>query len=578
MLAALRCKRLPAAALVRQQNRQQQHGQGQGQRRCLAAATAMSMTPRAGSHAAPSRRPSLLREPKSARRQGDIGSLRKELYNLQNKPRQQGAKRKVIDVAKALPAAAASADCVRELADVCRLLAKAQEPQRRNTGRAWKDAALGRSLDLLRAPTEVLEPRTLASLAHTLTLLQVQFTDRDNELVDLLGQHIASSAEDALSHRDSTAVSERWDQRSVAMAMQALAKLSVRHDPALCALAGLVPQLEPSLTPRCTTSILWALATLNCTEEPYRMAADQLSRRLTANVSDGEGGWTEARTVVTAVWSLTVLDKLSAPAVRALFAVLTAAEKRGEFKASQGNIPLLCQLHQIFLAVELGHLVEPQQKQLGAPAAARRPRAGPPAMARPPRLGTRSSRARARRSTRARQRSKAHHQQVQSAVVIPDRWVERCRKAWRGTTRAVSQSSPHSSPAAEVERALALARPEAQVKSEQLLPDCGYSIDVLLPDQKVVVEHDGKVHYCRHGPWEVQTDRLGAGQRKLGRTALKQRQIESFGWRMVSVAWWEWEALRTEGKGAEVRWLARETRGGQGVGGDAEKRSSSEAR
>ena len=528
--APLRCKRPPAAVLVRQQ-RARLEGQGAGQcvpRRCgLASGAARGQ---------------------GGERRG-VGSLRSELYRLQ-KARARGPGRRVpqpradralADVALALPAAAASADSLKELTDVCRLLAQAQ-PSRRLDSQEWKGAALDRTLELLRVPTAELEPRTLASLAHTLTRLQVQFTERDTALVDLLGQHIAASAEDALAHRDTIRVSARWDQQSVATAMQALAKLSVRHDPALCALAGLVPQLEPSLTPRSTASILWALATLNCAEEPYREAVVQLSQRLTSNVSGGGEDWTEARTVITAVWSLTVLDKLSAPVVRALFAVLTAAEKRGSFKGKE-NIPLLCQLHQVFLAVELGHLVGPQQKKLGASHLAGRGRQQP------------------RRP---------------SAIKIPDRWVARSRKAWWGTNTAVPRSSPHSPGAAEVERALALARPEAQVKREQLLPDCGYSVDILLPDQKVVVEYDGLVHYCRRGPWEeVHTDGLGAEQRqrKLGRTALKQRQIEAMGWRMVSVAWWEWEALREEGNGAEVRWLARETRGGQGAGGDAEARS-----
>ena len=52
-------------------------------------------------------------------------------------------------------------------------------------------------------------------------------------------------------------------------------------------------------------------------------------------------------------------------------------------------------------------------------------------------------------------------------------------------------------------------------------------------------------------------------QRRLGRTALKHRQIEASGWRVVAVPWWEWDSL--EGGGAPVRYLARKTCGLNGA-------------
>jgi hypothetical protein len=63
-----------------------------------------------------------------------------------------------------------------------------------------------------------------------------------------------------------------------------------------------------------------------------------------------------------------------------------------------------------------------------------------------------------------------------------------------------------------------------------------------------------------------------SGTHSIGK-ALKKRCAFCFpqGWRIVSVPWWEWESLATQGRGAHVRYLARETRGGSGAGGDARR-------
>ena len=133
-----------------------------------------------------------------------------------------------------------------------------------------------------------------------------------------------------------------------------------------------------------------------------------------------------------------------------------------------------------------------------------------------------------------------------------------------------------------------MARPECKVEREQLLHDCGYSVDLLLRQERIAVEVDGKVHYCRTGPWDeddiATTSDVDAGHsggsptipatafdtsmkvrpllpRRLGRTVLKHRQIKAKGWRIVSIPWWEWESLKKQSRGAHVRYLARKVCG-----------------
>ena len=263
-----------------------------------------------------------------------------------------------------------------------------------------------------------------------------------------------------------------------------------------------------------------------------------------------------------------MLDRLSVPVLRSVFAVIAAAEKRGELQKGTVSDVVLCQLHQVMLAMELGHVA-------GSPAS------------------TCSNRGRGRSCLSALADadggddgagdSKATTM-FSGPIAAPSKLAERCRATFRRINKKVGHSSQYSPTASAVAEALEIARPECTVEREKLLHDCSYSVDLLLRQERIVVEVDGKVHYCRRGPWEeheMTSELLGAGaeaqaeargdvgsaetstsvgalaRKKLGRTALKHRQIEAKGWRMVTVPWWEWEASQKQGAGAPVRYLTR---------------------
>jgi hypothetical protein len=291
--------------------------------------------------------------------------------------------------------------------------------------------------------------------------------------------------------------------------------------------------------------------------------------------------WASLRTAVVVAWSLTVLDRLSFPVLRAVFAVIAAAEKRGELKEGKVNDTVLCQLHQVILAMELGHV----SGSLAASSVSNRGRNRR-------RLPT-SSDVNSGNDGGSDAKTDSTYGRC---IAAPSRLAKRCRATFRRINKKVGRTSQYSPTATAVGQALAMARPESKVEREQLLHDCSYSVDLLLRQERIAVEVDGKVHFCRSGPWEEytmatyaaeadagrsfgnlvtptgidQSTPVGAlSQRRLGRTALKHRQIEASGWRVVAVPWWEWDSL--EGGGAPVRYLARKT---CGLNGDLDGTSS----
>ena len=69
---------------------------------------------------------------------------------------------------------------------------------------------------------------------------------------------------------------------------------------------------------------------------------------------------------------------------------------------------------------------------------------------------------------------------------------------------------------------------------EVVLSDAGgYSADILLQKRRVVVEVDGPSHFVQ-GP---------GGFAASGATLLKRRQLQCFGYRVVSVPFWEWDGM-----------------------------------
>jgi len=67
---------------------------------------------------------------------------------------------------------------------------------------------------------------------------------------------------------------------------------------------------------------------------------------------------------------------------------------------------------------------------------------------------------------------------------------------------------------------------------EDVVLDEGYSLSLVVDDggeQLVAIEVDGPRHFVGHEP--------------TGATLLKRRQLKHLGWRLVSVPYWEWDAL-----------------------------------
>ena len=80
----------------------------------------------------------------------------------------------------------------------------------------------------------------------------------------------------------------------------------------------------------------------------------------------------------------------------------------------------------------------------------------------------------------------------------------------------------------------------AHVKEEYRCKASGYSIDALVAlndGQRVAVEVDGPSHF------------IGQSHQPTGATLLKHRQLRHFGWRLVSVPYWEWNRSK------ELHWL-----------------------
>uniref|UniRef100_A0A7S4FVH6 RAP domain-containing protein n=1 Tax=Eutreptiella gymnastica TaxID=73025 RepID=A0A7S4FVH6_9EUGL len=110
--------------------------------------------------------------------------------------------------------------------------------------------------------------------------------------------------------------------------------------------------------------------------------------------------------------------------------------------------------------------------------------------------------------------------------------VERCAQSFAENSRRVSPSQLQRSVAAGLQR-LGVA-----FREEVVLEDAGgYSVDMLLPEARVAIEVDGPSHFVKGAD----------GLLPSGPTLLKRRQLEAFGYRVVSVPFWEWGALRSEG-------------------------------
>ena len=86
--------------------------------------------------------------------------------------------------------------------------------------------------------------------------------------------------------------------------------------------------------------------------------------------------------------------------------------------------------------------------------------------------------------------------------------------------------------------AKALASLGASVQEEKVLEE-GFSLDLVVDwrGERLAVEVDGPSHFV--------------GRVLTGATLLKRRQLRHFGWRLVSVPYWEWDGLAHSDKSKE---------------------------
>ncbi|KAJ1477170.1 RAP domain-containing protein, partial [Baffinella frigidus] len=74
---------------------------------------------------------------------------------------------------------------------------------------------------------------------------------------------------------------------------------------------------------------------------------------------------------------------------------------------------------------------------------------------------------------------------------------------------------------------------EWHIEEEAIHEESGYSLDLALldADRQVCIEVDGPSHF------------VARGRRPLGSTLLKHRHLQAMGWTVISVPFWEWQAV-----------------------------------
>ena len=102
-------------------------------------------------------------------------------------------------------------------------------------------------------------------------------------------------------------------------------------------------------------------------------------------------------------------------------------------------------------------------------------------------------------------------------------------------TAFIKQSSSGAN-ASKLQRSVAraLRRLGEQVSEEVVLDDSGFSVDIQLTGQRVVVEVDGPMHYLRPRSGRPIVD---------GSTRFKHRLLTALGWKVLHVPYFEWRAL-----------------------------------
>ena len=110
--------------------------------------------------------------------------------------------------------------------------------------------------------------------------------------------------------------------------------------------------------------------------------------------------------------------------------------------------------------------------------------------------------------------------------LLPQVLRERCCRAMQATEAHPSRLQ------SAVASALAAFHPE--LEEEIIEPQTGYSLDVALRSSRVAIEVDDPSHFLRRNSGEYWPN---------GPTLLKRRLLKAAGWRVVSVPFYEWDAL-----------------------------------
>jgi hypothetical protein len=117
-----------------------------------------------------------------------------------------------------------------------------------------------------------------------------------------------------------------------------------------------------------------------------------------------------------------------------------------------------------------------------------------------------------------------------------------CRSAFEEQSRIATVSS------LQREAAQAFIVAGANVEEEVVLVDTGISVDMRLggADSRIVVEVDGPTHYVRtrQGAMDVKHEAGALRLRTNGSTRLKHRLLSASGWTVLTVPYYEWNALK----------------------------------
>lgn len=65
--------------------------------------------------------------------------------------------------------------------------------------------------------------------------------------------------------------------------------------------------------------------------------------------------------------------------------------------------------------------------------------------------------------------------------------------------------------------------------------DCGYLVDIALPDDQVAIEIDGPHHYTK-----------SPHSKAIGKTLLKNHHLMQVGWRLLRISYADWNACKTD--------------------------------